>query len=106
MVSYVINTLMAFIAAVTMIFCLGDIDDVVNAPSPFIAVFLNSTGSRPATVIMVVPIILSFVAALINEVATASRQLWSFARDGGFPFGQYIEPVSHTGIPRHVVAFS
>lgn len=44
--------------------------------------------------LMVVPIILTFFSALINEVATASRQLWSFARDGGIPFASFLEPVS------------
>ena len=96
MVSYVLNTILAFVAAVTMIFCLGNIDEVLAAPSPYVQVFLNSTGSKAATVIMVAPIILSFISAMISEIATASRQLWSFARDGGLPFGEYLEPVSQT----------
>ena len=88
---------MAFVAAITMIFCIGNVDDVLNSASPFVAVFLNSTGSKAGTVILIVPIILAFCSALISEVATASRQLWSFARDGGLSGGHYLEPVrTHT----------
>ena len=93
---------MAFIAAVTMIFCLGNVDEVLAAPSPFVEVFLNSTGSKAGTVILIVPIILAFCSALISEVATASRQLWSFARDGGLPGGHILEPVSHPS-SHHIV---
>lgn len=88
------NTSLAFIAAVTMIFCLGDIDSVLESFSPFVQIFLNSTGSKAGSVLLTVPMILSFVSALITEVATASRQLWSFARDGGLPVGHLLVPVS------------
>lgn len=37
--------------------------------------------------------VLCFMSALISEVATASRQLWSFARDGVLPFSELLGPV-------------
>lgn len=37
--------------------------------------------------------IVCFVSAQISGVAAASRQLWSFARDGGFPGGRFLLPV-------------
>lgn len=95
MTAYVFNSLLAFIAAVTLIFCAGNLTEIQSDPNqaPFIQIFYNSTGSKAATVIMVVPIILTFMSALISEVATASRQLWSFSRDGGMPFSRHLEPV-------------
>ncbi len=103
MTAYGVNAIMAFIAAITMIFCIGDVDAVLASPSPFVAVFLNSTGSKAGTIILIVPIILAFCSALISEVATASRQLWSFARDGGLPGGHYLEPVPDAETPRRAV---
>lgn len=50
-----------------------------------------------------VPIILGFMSALISEIATASRQLWSFARDGGLPGGHWLEPVPDAETPRRAV---
>lgn len=96
MVAYAFNAGMAFIAGVTLIFCAGNINDILSDPNqqPYIMIFLNSTKSKAGTVIMVVPIILCFMSALISEVATASRQLWAFARDGGMPFSASLEPVS------------
>ena len=79
------------------IFCLGDQEEVLSNPlqTPFLIVFNNSTKSKGAAVALTVPIIICFMSALINEVATASRQLWSFARDGGFPFAAYLDNVRH-----------
>ncbi|KAK0769731.1 hypothetical protein LTR75_018047 [Friedmanniomyces endolithicus] len=38
-----------------------------------------------------------------NFLATASRQLWSFARDGGLPFSKFLEPVPDAEVPRRAV---
>ena len=105
MTAYAFNSILAFVAAVTMIFCLGDVKDVLSNPAqaPFIMIFLNSTGSRAATVILTVPIILCFFSALISEVATASRQMWSFARDGGMPFSEKLEHVYDSEVPNRAV---
>jgi choline transport protein len=39
-------------------------------------------------------IMLMLTSACISEVATASRQLWSFARDKGLPFSNFLSHVS------------
>lgn len=79
------NGLMALVMGVTFIFCIGDIDDVLASPTyePFIQVFFNATQSYAGTTIMSFIIMLMLTSACISEVATASRQLWSFARDNG-----------------------
>lgn len=98
---YGFNTILSFVAAVTVIFCVGDVDSVLTSFSPFTQVFLNSAGSKAGTVLLIVPIIIAFVSAMISEIATASRQLWSFARDGGLPGGHWLEPVSFASIRTH-----
>ncbi|KAK3658023.1 hypothetical protein LTR56_000769 [Elasticomyces elasticus] len=88
-----------------MIFCLGDQEEVLSNPlqTPFLIVFTNSTKSKGAAVALTVPIIVCFMSALINEVATASRQLWSFSRDGGVPLAAYLANVHDAEVPRRAV---
>ena len=103
--AYTFNSILAFVAGITLIFCLGDADEVLFNPAqvPFIMIFLNSTKSKAGTVVLTVPLILCFFAALINEVATASRQLWAFARDGGLPFSAQLKAVPDAEVPRKAV---
>lgn len=94
MTAFVTNTTLALVTMITMIFCAGSFAGEFNANStPFIQVFLHSTKSRAATVVMTVPIMLTLWSALISQVATASRQLWAFARDGGLPWSKHLAPV-------------
>lgn len=83
MLSTTLNALMAFIMGTTFVFCLGDLDEVLATPTfePFLAVFFNAMNSLPDTNTMAAIIVIMLGFACISEVATASRQLWSFARD-------------------------
>jgi choline transport protein len=90
------NGIMALVMGATFIFCIGDIDEILASPTnePFIQVFFNATQSRAAATIMTSIIIVMLTSACISEVATASRQLWSFARDGGLPYSHWLSHVS------------
>ncbi|KAK0249369.1 hypothetical protein LTR91_024109 [Friedmanniomyces endolithicus] len=94
--SFIPNALMFLVMGVTYIFCIGDLDSVMNTAygQPFIQVFFNATQSNAGTTIMVVIIIVMLTSAAIGEVATASRQLWSFARDEGLPGSTWLSKVS------------
>jgi choline transport protein len=94
--SIVPNGIMTLIMGVTFIFCIGDIDAVLASPTnePFIQVFYNATQSYAGTTIMTSIIAIMLTSACISEVATASRQLWSFARDQGLPFSHWLSDVS------------
>ncbi|KAK6436559.1 hypothetical protein LTR95_007251 [Oleoguttula sp. CCFEE 5521] len=92
-----INGFLGFIMAITMIFTLGDLDEILATPTgyPFIQVFFNVTKSHAGTTLMTVLILLPLVGSVIACVATASRQIWSFARDEGVPFSntvRYVPP--------------
>lgn len=95
MTAFGTNAILAFIMAITLIFCVGDVAAVTAETSltPFVVIFYNSTKSKAGTVVMVLPVILTFWAALVSQLATASRQLWAFARDGGIPWAPYLAPV-------------
>ena len=93
--SIVVNGILAFIMAVTLIFTLGDIDSILNSPTrePFIQQIYNATQSLGATNAMVAVVIILLTASATSEVATASRQIWSFARDHGLPGSSWISKV-------------
>ena len=89
---------------VTLCFTLGDAAQIVTTPTlfPFIQVFYNTTKSYSATNVMVTVLIVTLTSSAISEVATASRQIWSFARDGGLPFSNvlsYVSSLTTTKIP-------
>lgn len=89
---------------VTLAFCVGNIDNVLSSETgfPFIQVFLNATGSVPATTGMTVVIMIMQFCAAISNVATTSRQIYSFARDKGLPFSDFFSQVC----PIHILTLS
>jgi choline transport protein len=96
--SVALNSIMAFIMAVTLIFTLGDLESILATRTgyPFIQVFYNATQSFAAANVMTAIIIICLTSCCISQVATASRQIWSFARDNGLPFSGFLSQVSPT----------
>lgn len=90
------NFFLGFIMAITLIFTLGDVDSVLNTRTfqPFIQLFYNATRSYAATDVMTAIVIVMLTSCCISEVATAARQLWSFARDRGLPGSTWLSVVS------------
>lgn len=91
----ILNGSTGFVMIITLAFCVGDIDHVLESQTgfAFIQVFLNSTGSvRAATGMTVVIMAMQFCAAISN-VATTSRQVYAFARDKGLPFSNFLSTV-------------
>ena len=91
-----VNGVMGIIMVITLCFTLGNVTDILKTPTkyPFIQVFFNATNNYPATNFMTSIVIIVFVSAVISEIATASRQLWSCARDEGFPFSSFFSKAS------------
>ena len=73
------NAVLNFIMVVTLIFTVGNVDDVLatRTRQPFIQIFYNATRSYAATNTMVAIVIIILTSCCISEVATSSRQLWS-----------------------------
>jgi amino acid transporter len=74
---------------------LGDLESVLSTPTgfPFIQVFYNATGSKGGATAMSCILVLSAVANAMTNMATASRQLFAFARDKGLPFHTWFATV-------------
>ena len=81
---------------ITICYTWGDMDEIrlTRTGFPFIQVFYNTTQSLAGTSIMVMIIVLTILASALAVNATASRQLWSFARDRGVPCSQLLSRVS------------
>lgn len=90
------NALLAFLMAITLIFTMGDTESLLatSTRQPFIQLFYNATQSYAATNVMTAIIVVMLCACCVSEVATASRQLWSFARDNGLPGSAWLSVVS------------
>lgn len=91
-----LNGAMGFAMMVAVLFCIGDAKAVLSSFTgfPFIQIFYNSTGSKAGTSILTSLVIALAWAGSIGFTATASRMLWSFARDRGVPFHRLILTVS------------
>ncbi|KAL8901678.1 MAG: hypothetical protein Q9192_000437 [Flavoplaca navasiana] len=87
------NGLHGLTMIITLCFCIGDIDGVLNSPTgiPIMQVLYNSTGSFTITVIMTTVLIILSMVGTITVIAATSRQMWAFARDKGLPFSSYSE---------------
>ncbi|KAI5364589.1 Putative amino acid/polyamine transporter I [Septoria linicola] len=94
--SFGFNSVLGFLMAVTMCFTLGDVDSILNSPTgyPFIQVFYDVTQSYASASILTLIIILTLTSSAIAEIATASRQLWSFARDRGMPGHSWLSHIT------------
>lgn len=98
MASLFLNGALGFIMLVTYCFCLGnDVGELLGTKTgyPFIQVFYNVTGSAGGATAMSSILIVMTVCSCISNVATASRQLFAFARDGGMPFSPFL---AHVGV--------
>jgi len=93
--SVVPNAALGFLMGVTLIFTLGDINDILATATgqPFIQVFFNATNSYAGTNTMVAIVVILLTSCCISDVATASRQIWSFARDRGLPASGWLSQV-------------
>ena len=79
----ILNGTTGLIMVITFAFCLGDLEAAVTPKYAFayIDMFYNSTRSRAAATMMTCLITLMCLCSTISNVATASRQMFAFARD-------------------------
>lgn len=92
----VINGSLGLVMLVTFCFCLGDVQVILSNPTimPFVQTFLIATESHAGTSAMTAILITLTTCGCITNVATASRQMFAFARDRGLPFSTFLAYVS------------
>ncbi|TKX25740.1 amino acid permease-1 [Elsinoe australis] len=107
----IMNFTLVFLVIITVCFTIADISTASATPTgyPFIQLFFNSTQSYAATNAMTAIILLMLSACAVTEIAAASRQLWSFARDAGVPGHSWLSKVTpgwNIPIPAVVVSLT
>ncbi|KAF2098206.1 amino acid transporter [Rhizodiscina lignyota] len=103
-----VNGLIGFGMMITVLFCLGDIDTVLETATgfPFIQVFYNSFGTVSGAVAAGSIVLALTWACALGITTTASRMTWSFARDRGTPASRWMSHVStRTRVP-YVAVFA
>jgi choline transport protein len=87
--SVLINGGLSFAFIITILFTIGDVQAVSQSPTgyPIIAILFQATKSNAATTVLMVCIVVIGIVALFGTLASVSRLVWAFARDGGLPFG-------------------
>jgi choline transport protein len=90
-----VNSTLGFLMLVTFSFCLGDVESAISSPTgqPHIQIMYNATQSIPGATVLASIMTIMAVFGCVNNVATCSRQLFSFARDQGVPFSGFLSRV-------------
>lgn len=97
--STVMNAIMMFAYTLTMLYCIGDYEAVVQSGLPIMEIYYQATKSKTiATVMMVLQAVVGCVS-LFNIVASVSRLTWAFARDKGLPYANFFSTVSNLLLP-------
>lgn len=90
--SYVLNVVIAWVMLITMLFCIGDLDEAINTAVPYLKLFKNTGSDAMAITLLIILVILIF-SGNITSLATTSRETWAFSRDHGLPFSTWIARV-------------
>lgn len=88
----VLNGLTGLIMAITFAYCLGPIEAALEPKYNFalIGTFYNATQSHAGATVMTCIVTTLALCSAISNVATASRQMYAFARDSGLPFKRFL----------------
>lgn len=93
--SVTMGAITGFIFMVVCLFCIQDLDAVLNPATglPFIELLLQATGLKGGTVLLAF-FIFNGIGQAISILTTGSRLTWGFARDGGLPWSTFLSRVS------------
>lgn len=80
---------------IAILYCIGDIDLALTSPTgyPFIEIFTHATRSIVGGTAVSALIVTMFAFCTVSTLASASRQLWAFARDNAVPNAKLISYV-------------
>ena len=94
--SIMLNGIMGFGILLAVLFSIGNVDTVLESSTgyPFFTIFQQGVSSTGGALAMAAVITTLAIVATISWIASASRMLWSFARDRGVPCWRLISSVS------------
>ncbi|KAK7183965.1 hypothetical protein DPSP01_012241 [Paraphaeosphaeria sporulosa] len=96
--SIVINGVTGFAMLIAILYCIGDIEAALSTPTgyPFIEILTQGTSSVAGGTALSALLVTMFMLCTMGTVASASRQLWAFARDNAVPNARIISYVHPT----------
>lgn len=88
----ILNGVTGFVMVITFAFCIGDLEEAISPKYSYayIDVFYTATNNKAGATVMACLITLMCLCSTISNVATASRQMFAFARDRGMPFSSFL----------------
>lgn len=93
--SVVIGAVSGFIFMIVCLFCIQDMDTVINADLPFLQLVHDAIGLQGGTALLAL-FVFNGLGQGISIFTTGSRLTWGFARDGGIPWSAYFAHVDAT----------
>lgn len=98
--SVLIGFVTCFAFLIAVLFCVQDLDAVVNTPTgvPILEIFYQATNNKAAATCLGVVIYGTQIFSGISLITETSRSVYAFARDGAFPkyTNEYLMKVSKT----------
>ncbi|QPG98047.1 hypothetical protein C2857_007188 [Epichloe festucae Fl1] len=86
-----------FIFLSGLLFCINNIDDVINASwGPLLQIFIDATKSKAGSTCLVIFPLLCMVFTTVTLVCTSTRMSYAFARDRGMPSSRFFARVHPT----------
>ncbi|KAI0902733.1 amino acid permease-domain-containing protein [Ustulina deusta] len=102
-----INGTLAFATIVALLFCATDLEAAVAAADtlfyPSLQIFQSALNSTVGAVVLGSVILVLSIAASVGIYASASRMIWSFSRDRGLPFHQFMVKLSKDSLPVNAI---
>lgn len=74
------------------LFCIQDIQSIINADLPFIAIVQDAVGLQGAATLIAL-FTISGLGQGVSIATSGSRLTWGFSRDGGLPWYEYFAKV-------------
>ncbi|KAI1646302.1 putative GABA permease [Daldinia loculata] len=111
LITIILNGVLGFAMLLAYLFCLGDLDAVLESQNtlgyPFLFVFQAGTQSIPGAVVMGLVVVALGICSTVGVLASSSRMLWSFSRDRGIPLWKhFIKLDQRTSIPIYTIGFT
>lgn len=97
--TFYINGGTGLIFLVSLLFAIPSVEDALNDPTgyPFLYVFQTAMPDAIAgTNILTVVTVFLLMVGNVSFTASCARQAWSFARDRGLPFSNWISRMNNT----------
>jgi choline transport protein len=94
--SFFSNGIVGFVVLIAFLFCIPSINDVLDPtvnPSGFAFVYVFQKASYKGAIPLITMLLAITLTGVTDSNASTSREVFAFARDGGFPFRSWLSKV-------------